>query len=161
MHLKVFSLTYSDDLHASILQAACRSNGIILRFTIGQQDQEKRCSWPCACLWPHVLLHDMEQRLAWEMDAGLPTYRHTIVYCVLYGLKHRQQRRSIGWLPVNVFPPLYLKFLTASKSCSLVVKLLRCHSVRGSPLYWVRPGRKYKYLTRLYYFLWPLVKVNK
>lgn len=41
--------------------------------------------------------------------------------------------------PVNVFPPLYLKFRTASNSWSLVVKLLSCHSVRGSLLYWVRP----------------------
>lgn len=41
--------------------------------------------------------------------------------------------------PVNVFPPLYLKFRTASSSWSLVVKLLSCHSVRGSLLYWVRP----------------------
>ena len=52
-------------------------------------------------------------------------------------------------LPVNVFPPLYLKFLTASSSWSLAVKLLSCHSVRGSPLYWVRPGTKTYHYTRL------------
>lgn len=83
----LFSLTYSDDLHAGILQPVCRSNGVILRFPIGQQDQEKWCVRPRACLSPHVLLHDMEQCLAWEMDAWLHIDRHKVhmcTYCMYY-----------------------------------------------------------------------------
>lgn len=82
--LFVVGLTYSDDLHAGILEPVCRSNGVILRFPIGQQDQEKWCVRPRACLGPHVLLHDMQQRLAWEMDVQLHADRHTlhVLYCV-------------------------------------------------------------------------------
>lgn len=80
-----FSLTYSDDLHTGILQSVCRGNGIILRFPIGQQDKEKWCVRPRTCLDPHVLLHDMEECLAWEMDAWLHTDRHILhaLYCTV------------------------------------------------------------------------------
>ncbi len=43
-------------------------------------------------------------------------------------------------VPVSVFPPLYGRFFTASITASLVVWALRCHSIRGSPLYWAKPA---------------------
>lgn len=123
---KLLLPTYSDDLHAGILQPVCSSDGVILRFAVSQQQQKNRRVWSGACLGLQVLLHDMKQRLSWEATVRLRKDKPA----------RTELRRHPGtFLPVKVFPPLYRKFRTPSSSCSLLEKVPRSHSVRGSPLY--------------------------
>lgn len=85
--------------------------------------------------WQTYCLCALQYMYFMLVHVGVPTQKHM-------NNKSMEGENYDVCLPVNVFPPLYLKFLTASNSCSLVVKLLSCHSVRGSPLYWVRPGTR-------------------
>lgn len=64
-------LTYSDDLHAGVLQPVGCSDGVILRLPIRQEDQDTRGVRPRPRLVSQVLLQDMQQSLACEGVAAL------------------------------------------------------------------------------------------
>lgn len=64
-------LTYSDDLHACVLQPVGCSDGVVLRLPIRQEDQETRGVRPRSRLVSQVLLQDMQQSLACEGVASL------------------------------------------------------------------------------------------
>lgn len=54
----------------------------------------------------------------------------------MFLIKGKSQTHTV---PVKVFPPLYGRFRTASRTASLVPQAFKCHSIRGSPLYCARP----------------------